>query len=61
MKGCRVLTSEEIRTVLNKADIRDKAMFLTQLTFGSRISETLKLTFGDVSGKYLALKSSKNR
>ena len=59
MKGCRVLTSEEVKNVLQIADVRDKGIFLTQLTFGSRISETLELTFGDVTGKYLALKSSK--
>ncbi len=59
MKGCRVLSPEEITEILENADVRDKAMFLSQLTFGSRISETLTFTFGDVSGKYLHLKSSK--
>jgi integrase len=59
MKGCRVLSDEEIKIVLNLLKIRDKALFLTCLTFGTRISEALALTFGDVSGKYLYLESSK--
>lgn len=59
MKGCRVLTDEEIRMILNELGVRDRSLFLTCLTFGTRISEALNLTFGDVSGKTLYLKSKK--
>lgn len=59
MKGCRVLTDDEIKTVLNELQIRDRTLFLTCLTFGTRISEALVLTFGDVSGNTLYLKSKK--
>ncbi len=59
MKGCRILTDEEIRMVLNELQVRDRTLFLTCLTFGTRISEALALTFGDVAGKTLYLKSKK--
>ena len=59
MKGCRVLNDNEITLLLNDLKIRDKALFLTSLTFGTRISEALALTFKDVSGKFLYLRSSK--
>lgn len=59
MKGCRVLSDEEIKMVLNELQVRDRVLFLTCLTFGTRISEALALTFGDVSGNTLYLKSKK--
>jgi len=59
MKGCRVMTDEEIRSMLDKLQIRDRALFLTCLTFGTRISEALALTFGDVEGSNLYLVSQK--
>lgn len=59
MKGCRVLTDDEIKLVLNELHVRDRTLFLTCLTFGTRISEALALTFGDVAGKTLYLKSKK--
>ncbi len=59
MKGCRVLSDEEIRLVLNELGIRDRTLFLTCLTFGTRISEALALTFGDVSGNTLYIRSKK--
>jgi integrase len=59
MKGCRVLTDKEIKKILKTLKIREQALFLTSLTFGTRISESLSLTFGDVSGKYLYLRSMK--
>ncbi len=59
MKGCRVMTDEEIRSMLDKLQIRDRALFLTCLTFGTRISEALALTFGDVEGNNLHLVSQK--
>jgi len=54
-----VLTDEEIKLVLNELQIRDRTLFLTCLTFGTRISEALQLTFGDVAGNTLYLKSMK--
>ncbi|MBF0398622.1 MAG: tyrosine-type recombinase/integrase [Desulfobacterales bacterium] len=59
MKGCRTLTNEEIKRIINNAEIRDRALFLTGLTFGTRISESLELKFKDVSGAFLYLKSKK--
>ncbi len=59
MKGCRVLNDEEIRLILNELGIRDRTLFLTCLTFGTRISEALSLTFGDVSGSTLYICSKK--
>lgn len=59
MKGCRVLTDEEIKLVLNELGVRDRVLFLTCLTYGTRISEALSLTFGDVAGNNLYIKSSK--
>jgi len=59
MKGCRILTDNEIKLVLNELGIRDRTLFLTCLTFGTRISEALILTFGDVAGNTLYLKSTK--
>jgi len=59
MKGCRVLSDDEIRDVLNELQVRDRALFLTCLTFGTRISEALALTFGDVASNTLYLKSKK--
>ncbi len=59
MRGCRVLTDDEIKIILNSLKIREKALFLTSLTFGTRISESLSLNFGDVSGKFLNFRSSK--
>lgn len=59
MKGSRVLTDEEVRLILNELKIRDRVMFLTCLTFGTRISEALALTFADVAGNTLYIRSSK--
>jgi site-specific recombinase XerD len=59
MKGCRVLSDDEIKQILNSLKVRDRALFLTSLTFGTRVSESLSLTFGDVCGKFLHLKSMK--
>ena len=59
MKGCRVLTDDEIKSILNELQVRDRTLFLTCLTFGTRISEALNLTFGDVLGNTLYLKSKK--
>ncbi len=59
MKGCRVLTDDEIKLVLNELGTRDRTLFLTCLTFGTRISEALSLKFGDVAGNTLYLHSTK--
>jgi len=59
MKGCRILTDNEIEMVLNELGVRDRTLFLTCLTFGTRISEALNLTFDDVSGNTLYIRSKK--
>ena len=59
MKGCRVLETHEVQALLAAFAVRDRVLWLTALTFGTRISETLALTFGAVSGRYLHLHSAK--
>lgn len=59
MKGCRVLNRNEVSTLRADANPRDNAFLLTGLTFGLRVSESLALTFGDVSGMFLNVKSKK--
>lgn len=59
MKGCRTLENNEIKVILDKLNIRDKLLILTGLTFGTRISESLELTFSKVSGSYLKIRSKK--
>jgi integrase len=59
MKGCRVLESHEVQALLNDLTLRDRVLVLTGLTFGTRISETLALTFGAVSGRFLHIASTK--
>lgn len=59
MKGTRVLTKTEVSLLLSTPNIRNRTMILTGLTFGTRISESLALTFGDVSGQHLRIQSSK--
>lgn len=60
MKGCRPLSKTEVDLLLRDRPPRDKLLILTGLYFGTRISETLSLTFGDVSGGFLSIRSAKN-
>ena len=59
MKGCRVLEAHEVQALLNDLALRDRVLVLTGLTFGTRISETLALTFGAVSGRFIHIASAK--
>lgn len=59
MKGCRVLANHEVQALLGDLSRRDRLLVLTGLTFGTRISETLALTFGQVEGRYLHIASAK--
>lgn len=59
MKGCRIISNEEISRIISSLSIRDKVLVLTGLNFGLRISESLPLTFGDVSGQYININSLK--
>ena len=59
MKGCRVLEAHEVQALLRDLSPRDRLLLLTGLTFGTRISETLALTFGAVAGRYLHIVSAK--
>ena len=59
MKGCRVLERHEVQALLAALAVRDRVLLLTGLTFGTRISETLALTFGDVTGRFLSINSAK--
>ncbi len=53
MRGCRPLTDDEIQSVLDAfegaAVVRDRAIFVTMLKTGLRISSTLSLRVGDIS------------
>ena len=60
MQGCRVLQKEEIKALLNEApDQRTRMLILTGLFLGTRISESLKLKFGDFRGPTIRIKSLK--
>jgi integrase len=59
MKGCRVLNDSEIKDIIQSLDIRDRVLVETGLYFGTRISESLELTFGDFNSTHLAIKSKK--
>jgi integrase len=65
MIGCRLATEEEINLFANDLKIKNKVLILTHALFGTRISEALKLTFGDVEEREVlhvkALKGSQNR
>lgn len=61
MKGCRVLSKEEISRLLeNTKDQRERMLVLTGLYFGTRLSESLGLKFGDFQNTdYVRIKRSK--
>ena len=59
MQGARALDQNEINAMLRRASPRDAVLILTSINFGTRISEALNLTFGDVAGEVLHLSSSK--
>ncbi len=69
MKGCRPLTDEEIKLVLNSLDnLRDKALFMLGIRSAFRISELLSLKVDDLyqSGKvldavYISRRNIKNK
>lgn len=61
MKGCRVLTQEEIQSILNASPMKYRTLFQVQaFQCGGRVSEVLELTFGDFAGERLYLKSKKH-
>lgn len=59
MKGCRALTEAEVNGILADMGTRDRLLMMTGLYFGTRISESLSLTFGNVAGEYLYIRSAK--
>lgn len=59
MQGSRALSEDEIKTMLDIANPRDRLLILTGINFGTRISEALELKFKDLEGKTLRLKSKK--
>ena len=59
MAGCRVLTRDEISRVLEAADPKTRLLVLTGLTFGTRISEALQMTFGDVGNEWVTIRALK--
>lgn len=48
-----------MQQLLNELSLRDRLLLLTGLTFGTRISETLALTFKEVSGRFIHIASAK--
>lgn len=59
MQGARLLTPDEIKSMLQTENPRDRMLILTGLYFGTRISESCQLTFGDFNGQYVRIKSVK--
>jgi integrase len=59
MKGCRPLDQTEVTALLSELSARDRLLLLTGLSFGTRISETLSFTFGDVAGRFISIRSAK--
>ena len=59
MRGAKVLTQEELTTLLSTSDQRLKVLMLTGLYFGTRVSEALRLKFGDFEGDVVRIKSLK--
>ena len=59
MQGARLITQDEIRTMLQEENQRDRMLIIVGLYFGTRISETVALTFGDFKGKYVKIRSVK--
>jgi integrase len=59
MQGARALDQSEINAMLKIANPRDVVLVLTGINYGTRISEALKLTFADVEGEVLHLRSAK--
>lgn len=55
MKGSRVLAKPEIDALMAVLEPRDKLLILTGLTYGLRISEALRLKFGDFKGDYFVV------
>lgn len=60
MRTARVLNQQEIQTLLQTENPRDRMLILVGLYFGTRISETVQLTFRDFKGKYLNIRSVKH-
>jgi len=59
MKGAKVLSTQEIQTLLQVESQRDRMLILVGLYFGTRISETVQLVFGDFTGESVRIKSVK--
>jgi integrase len=59
MQGSRPVNQEEVEQLKKKLKTKNRLLILTGLYFGTRISEALAITFGDVSGQWFCLKSEK--
>ena len=59
MKGAKVLSSKEIMILLQDESQRDRILILVGLYFGTRISETVQLTFVDFKGQAMHVRSVK--
>lgn len=61
MKGCKVLKQEEVKRLLQVAESeQEKMLVLVGLYFGTRISESMMLKFGDFDSEYAKIKRNKN-
>ena len=62
MKGCRVLSGDEISKLLVVLGPRDKMLALICLNYGLRVSEALELCFGQFQTKenFISIQSKKN-
>ena len=59
MAGCRMITEAEAARVIALADPPMKLFVLVGLTYGTRISEALSMTFGDIDSEWVRIKGLK--
>lgn len=59
MKGARLINKQEIKALLQAESPRDKMLVLVGLYFGTRVSESMKLRFGDFKGQVVRIRSVK--
>ena len=59
MAGCRMITRNEVDRVLTLATPTLRLFVLVGLTYGTRVSEALDMTFGDIDSEWVRIKGLK--
>jgi len=60
MSGVRRLTGEEVKLMLAKANHKTKLLVIIGVSYGTRVSESLELTFGDFADDRVTIKGKKH-